>query len=358
MRTHIPFGLFLALLALATPAAALEPTAPIPAAHEELGRSLDELIGQLHDLGGRWREHFAPSPRGERPLITLMLRYKDELGLSADQVQSLERLRADFQREAIRRDADLRIAVMDLAALLEKDPVDLGPVEAKLREVERLRVDHVDLIQLHALWHPDDWDRTMAAGGALEAIDRELFSEDYLIRRPLLDAISADGGTPPVLLIDEVDRADEEFEAFLLEVLSDFQVSVPELGTVRARHIPLVVLTSNNARELSDGLKRRCLHLFIDFPTPADELAIIRLKVPEVPAELAKAVVNAVQKIRAMDLRKLPSVSESLDWARSLVILNAQELDPAIVESTLSMLVKHEKDLERVRGALDKVLAE
>ncbi|KRT74555.1 MAG: hypothetical protein XU13_C0007G0060 [Candidatus Rokubacteria bacterium CSP1-6] len=141
MRTHIPFGLFLALLALATPAAALEPTAPIPAAHEELGRSLDELIGQLHDLGGRWREHFAPSPRGERPLITLMLRYKDELGLSADQVQSLERLRADFQREAIRRDADLRIAVMDLAALLEKDPVDLGPVEAKLREVERLRVD-------------------------------------------------------------------------------------------------------------------------------------------------------------------------------------------------------------------------
>ena len=141
MRTHIPFGLFLALLALATPAAALEPTAPIPAAHEELGRSLDGLIGQLHDLGSRWREHFAPSPRGERPLITLMLRYKDELGLSADQVQSLERLRADFQREAIRRDADLRIAVVDLAAPLEKDPVDLGPVEAKLREVERLRVD-------------------------------------------------------------------------------------------------------------------------------------------------------------------------------------------------------------------------
>ncbi|MBI2152763.1 MAG: periplasmic heavy metal sensor [Candidatus Rokubacteria bacterium] len=141
MRTHIPFGLFLALLALATPAAALEPTAPIPAAHEELGRSLDELIGQLHDLGSRWREHFAPAPRGERPLITLMLRLKDELGLSPDQVQSLERLRADFQREAIRRDADLRIAEMDLAALLEKDPVDLGQVDAKLREVERLRVD-------------------------------------------------------------------------------------------------------------------------------------------------------------------------------------------------------------------------
>jgi MoxR-like ATPase len=161
-----------------------------------------------------------------------------------------------------------------------------------------------------------------------------------------------------VLLVDEIDKAEPEFEAFLLEVLSDFQVSVPELGTVRAKHIPLVVLTSNNARELSDGLKRRCLHLFIDFPSPADELQIIRLKVPEIPEQLARSVVAAVQKIRAMDLRKLPSVSESLDWARSLVILNARELDPGIVESTLTMLVKHEKDLERVKGSLDKVLAE
>jgi MoxR-like ATPase len=164
--------------------------------------------------------------------------------------------------------------------------------------------------------------------------------------------------TPVVLLVDEIDKAEPEFEPFLLEVLSDFQVSVPELGTIRARHVPLVVLTSNNARELSDGLKRRCLHLFIDFPTPVAELEIIRLKVPEIPAELAKAVVAAVQKIRAMDLRKPPSVSESLDWARSLVILNAQTLDPELVESTLTMLVKYEKDLERVRGALDKVLAE
>ncbi len=141
MRTHPLFGFFLTFLALAAPAVASEPTAPIPAAHEEVGRTLDDLIGQLHDLGGRWREHFAPSPRGERPLITLMLRYKDELGLSADQVQSLERLRADFQREAIRRDADLRIAEMDLATLLEKDPVDLGQVEAKVKEIERQRGD-------------------------------------------------------------------------------------------------------------------------------------------------------------------------------------------------------------------------
>ena len=141
MRTHIPLGLLLALLALAAPAAGAEPTATIPAAHEELGRTLDDLIGQLHDLGSRWREHFTPAPRGERPLITLMLRHKDELGLSPDQVQSLERLRAEFQREAIRRDADLRIAEMELGTLLEKDPADLAQVEGKVREIERLRAD-------------------------------------------------------------------------------------------------------------------------------------------------------------------------------------------------------------------------
>src|SRR5213080_1175828 len=181
------------------------------------------------------------------------------------------------------------------------------------------------------------------------------FSFRFLSPRPLLSAILSE--EPVVLLVDEIDKAEPEFEAFLLEVLSDFQVSVPELGTVMAKHIPLVVLTSNNARELSDGLKRRCLHLFIDFPSPAEELEIIRLKVPEIPAKLASAVVAAVQKIRSLELRKPPSVSESLDWARSLVILNAQTLDPAVVESTLTMLLKYEKDLERVKGALDKVLA-
>jgi MoxR-like ATPase len=186
--------------------------------------------------------------------------------------------------------------------------------------------------------------------------DDAFFSYRFLSPRPLLQAIRADD--PVVLLVDEIDKAEPEFEAFLLEVLSDFQVSIPELGTVKAKHIPLVVLTSNNARELSDGLKRRCLHLFIDFPNPVDELAIIHLKVPEIPASLAKAVVAAVQKIRGLELRKPPSVSESIDWARSLVILNAKELDPSLVESTLTMLVKYEKDIERVKGALDKVLAE
>jgi MoxR-like ATPase len=186
--------------------------------------------------------------------------------------------------------------------------------------------------------------------------DDAFFSHRFLSPRPLLQAIESTD--PVVLLVDEIDKAEPEFEAFLLEVLSDFQVSVPELGTIKATNMPLVVLTSNNARELSDGLKRRCLHLFIDFPPPDEELAIIRLKVPEISERLARAVVAVVNKVRGLELRKAPSVSESLDWARSLVILNAGTMDRDLVESTLSMLVKHEKDLERVKGALDKVLAD
>jgi MoxR-like ATPase len=195
-----------------------------------------------------------------------------------------------------------------------------------------------------------------------EAVDRiarqedAFFSRRFLSPRPLLGAILAD--EPVVLLVDEIDKAEVEFEAFLLEVLSDWQVSVPELGTIKARHLPLVVLTSNNARELTDGLKRRCLHLFIDFPSAGEELAIIRLKVPEVSEQLARQVVSAVQKIRALELRKAPSISESLDWARALVILNADRLDASLVESTLTLVVKHERDLERVKASLDKVLAD
>jgi len=194
---------------------------------------------------------------------------------------------------------------------------------------------------------------------AVERVARQedaFFSYRFLSPRPLLAAILAED--PSVLLVDEIDKAEVEFEAFLLEVLSDWQVSVPELGTIKARHLPLVVLTSNNARELTDGLKRRCLHLFIDFPTAAEELAIIRIKVPEASERLAQQVVTAVQRIRTLDLRKPPSISESLDWVRSLVILNADRLDPALVEATLTLVVKYERDLERVKAGLDKVLAE
>jgi len=196
-------------------------------------------------------------------------------------------------------------------------------------------------------------------GDAVDTIARQedaFFSRRFLSPRPLLGALVAE--EPVVLLVDEIDKAEVEFEAFLLEVLSDWQVSVPELGTIKARHVPLVVLTSNNARELTDGLKRRCLHLFIDFPTVEEELAIIGLKVPEASERLARQVVTAVQRIRAMELRKAPSISESLDWARALVILNADRLDAALVEATLTLLVKHERDLARVKAGLDKVLAD
>jgi MoxR-like ATPase len=173
------------------------------------------------------------------------------------------------------------------------------------------------------------------------------FSSRFLLQRPLLKAILCD--QPTVLLIDEIDRADAEFEAFLLEVLSDFQVSVPELGTLTAKHRPFVVLTSNNTRELSEALKRRCLYLFIDYPTLQEELAVVRLKVPDLSPKLAQQAVEFVQKLRNAEMRKSPSISETLDWANALVALNAKSLDKQTLEDTLSVLVKHEADLQKAR---------
>lgn len=186
-----------------------------------------------------------------------------------------------------------------------------------------------------------------------EAADRLAGEEDvffsmrFLLQRPLLKAILND--TPAVLLIDEIDRADAEFEAFLLEILSDFQVSVPELGTLTAVNRPLVVLTSNNTRELSEALKRRCLYLFINYPSIEQELAVVRLKVPELAPMLAHQAVEMVHNLRGLDLRKSPSISETLDWAKALLSLNASQLDEQTLETTLSVLLKHESDLQRVR---------
>ena len=174
----------------------------------------------------------------------------------------------------------------------------------------------------------------------------------FLLQRPLLKAILSE--KPTVLLIDEIDRADAEFEAFLLEVLSDFQVSVPELGTLVAVHRPLVLLTSNNTRELSEALKRRCLYLFIDYPDVDQELAVVRLKVPELAPKLARQAVEMVQRLRNMDLRKSPSISETLDWAKALVALNARNLDQQTLDNTLSVLLKHETDLQRVKNEINR----
>ncbi len=190
-----------------------------------------------------------------------------------------------------------------------------------------------------------------------EAADRLAQEEDvffsmrFLLQRPLLRAILSE--RPTVLLVDEIDRADAEFEAFLLEVLSDFQVTVPEIGTLHARHRPFVVLTSNNTRELSEALKRRCLYLFIGYPSLEQEMDVVRLKVPNLGPKLARQTVELVQRLRQMDLRKAPSISETLDWARSLVELNAEGLDRETLDHTLSVLLKHESDLRKVRRRLD-----
>jgi MoxR-like ATPase len=176
------------------------------------------------------------------------------------------------------------------------------------------------------------------------------FSERFLLARPLLQAITAP--SPVVLLIDEIDRADAEFEAFLLEILSDFQVSVPELGTIEARHKPVVVLTSNNTRELSEALKRRCLYLFIDYPSHDAELNIVKMRVPQLREKLAQQAVELVQSLRQMDLKKSPSVSETIDWAKALVMLNADSLDKHTLETTLTVLLKHESDVQKARRAL------
>ncbi len=191
-----------------------------------------------------------------------------------------------------------------------------------------------------------------AAADRLAGEEDVFFSMRFLLQRPLLRAILSD--KPTVLLIDEIDRSDAEFEAFLLEILSDFQVSVPELGTLRAVHMPLVVLTSNNTRELSEALKRRCLYLFIDYPSIEQELAVVRLKVPDLKPKLARQAVELVHRLRTMDLRKAPSISETLDWAKALVTLNANAIDDSTLENTLSVLLKHEADLQRARRTFFK----
>ena len=196
-----------------------------------------------------------------------------------------------------------------------------------------------------------------AAGQAAIARGR-IYREELLIKRPLLEAITADG-EPPVLLIDEVDRADEEFEAYLLELLSDFQITIPELGTFKAKTPPPVVITSNRTREVHDALKRRCLYHWIDYPSPERELAIIARRLPEVPERLARSVVAVVQALRRDDLFKRPGVAETLDWALALMALQTRELDRDVLDGTLGVLLKYEEDLRHVREtSLPRLLEE
>lgn len=198
------------------------------------------------------------------------------------------------------------------------------------------------------------------AASLTEAVERiagqedAFFSDRFLLPRPLLKAIRSEA--PAVLLVDEVDKSDPEFEAFLLEVLSDHQVTIPELGTVKALHIPFVVLTSNSYRDMSDALKRRCIHLYIDYPDPKTELAIVRRNVPGIDAGLAQQMVEAMTRIRVLDLKKIPSISETLDWAHSLIALQVETLSEKVVADTLNVICKHREDARLVRDQVKKIV--
>ncbi len=202
--------------------------------------------------------------------------------------------------------------------------------------------------------------RLLEARGAVDqASAHDIFGPEFLIRRPLLQALESTDGVPPVLLIDEIDRADEEFEAYLLEILSDFQVTVPEIGTIRAEHPPRVILTSNRTREVHDALKRRCLYHWIDYPSEAKEFEIVLARVPSAPESLARSVVQFVHRLRGVDLTKVPGIAETLDWAAALLALGAADLSSQVVDETLGVVLKYEEDIRHVRGArVRELLAE
>jgi MoxR-like ATPase len=201
--------------------------------------------------------------------------------------------------------------------------------------------------------------RLAEAANSSDSLGDSLYSSDYLVERPLLEALRDHEGGPPVLLIDELDRADEPFEAFLLEVLSDFQLSIPELGTIAANEPPIVIITSNRTREVHDALRRRCLYHWLDYPDADAELEIIRMKAPEASSQLAEQLVAFVQKLRAEDLFKRPGIAETIDWANALTQLNVVAMTPDVINDTLGSLLKYQDDIAKIRGSeAAKILAE
>jgi MoxR-like ATPase len=282
----------------------------------------------------------------------------------------------EFVREGLTRARYLTTprveTVLYLTLCLEKPLLIEGPAGAGKTEIGKVLAEtlHTDLVRLQCYEGLDEakalyeWnyqkqllriqaDRSEELDWA--AVTQHIFSREYLFERPLLHAISAPRKL--VLLIDEIDKADEEFEAFLLELLSDFQISVPELGTIRAVHRPVVVLTSNRTRELSEALKRRCVYLYLDFPGLEIEREIIALKVSDLDARLRDQVARFVNSLRKLDLRKAPSIAETLDWARALRALGIQELDSGAVRQTLSLILKHDEDLHKVDAKLGTLVA-
>ncbi|GEM85856.1 AAA family ATPase [Meiothermus granaticius] len=253
--------------------------------------------------------------------------------------------------------------------LLEGEPgvgkTEIVKVLAQMLDTRLIRLQCYEGLDISSAVYEWDYARQMLQLRLLEAsgerdptkVRGEVFGPEYLLERPLLQALRMANGKAPVLLIDELDRADEEFEAFLLEFLSDWQITIPEVGTVRAEQPPVVVITSNRTREIHDALKRRCLYFWIDYPSFEKEYRIVREKVPGVPQKLAQQVVSFVQELRKEDLYKAPGVAETLDWAASLMALDATVLEPQMVEDTLGALLKYQDDVVRAKGVAQELLA-
>jgi MoxR-like ATPase len=287
--------------------------------------------------------------------------------MSAGRVGSIDELQALLERHLYIADRNLATSLylaltLQRPLLLEGEAgvgkTAVAVVLAAALDAELIRLQCYEGLDIsHAVY---EWNyarqlleiRLMEAAGTVDRQDaaRELFGDRFLIRRPLLQAISDGRRQPPVLLIDELDRADEEFEGFLLELLADYQITIPELGTIRAETPPVVVITSNRTRELHDALKRRCLYCWIDYPDFDKELRIVTARVPQAPARLAQQVTGFVQQLRAAELYKTAGVSETLDWAAALVALDRQELDPETIDRTLGILLKNQEDIQAVRG--------
>ena len=245
---------------------------------------------------------------------------------------------------------------------------ELAKVVARLRAAELIRLQCYEGLDVQQAVYEWNYSRQMlhirlseARGDAAKDVD--LFSEEFLLKRPLLRALDSSGGPSPVLLVDEIDRSDEEFEAYLLEVLSDYQITIPELGEIRAEKPPIVIITSNRTREVHDALKRRCLYHWIDYPSFEAELRVVRAKVPDAGDRLARDVVGFVQALREGELYKLPGIAETLDWTAALVALDREALEPRVVEDTLGVLLKYQDDIGRISGEparamLDRVQAQ
>jgi MoxR-like ATPase len=240
---------------------------------------------------------------------------------------------------------------------------EVAKILAALLDTDLIRLQCYEGLDVHHAVYEWNYTRQMMHIRLLEASgekanEAELFGPEFLLRRPLLQAIEQSKEKPPVLLIDELDRSDEEFEAFLLEILSDFQITIPEIGTIKTQNPPVVVITSNRTREVHDALKRRCLYYWIDYPTFAKELEIVHARLPGAPEKLARQITGFVQELREIDLYKLPGVAETLDWTTALVALDQVALDAVIVDETLGAVLKYQDDIEKVKGEQARLILE